>query len=65
MAGSSVIARIAAIAIEKFFVNASGLNKRPSWASSVKTGINATAMTSREKKLGPPTSFTAEMITFL
>ena len=63
IAGSRVTARTAAIAIAKFLVNASGLNRRPSWASSVNTGRNATAITSSAKKLGPPTSFTAEITT--
>ena len=54
MAGSSVIARTAAIIIEKFFVKASGLNRRPSWYCSAKIGMKETAITSSEKKLGPP-----------
>ena len=53
----------AAIAIAKFFVNASGLKSRPSCVSSVNTGRNETAITSKAKKLGPPTSLTAEMTT--
>ena len=63
IAGSSVIASTAAIAIEKFLVKASGLKSRPSCASSAKMGRNETAITSSEKKLGPPTSFTAAMTT--
>ncbi len=63
MAGSRVIARTAAMAIEKFFVRANGLNRRPSCASRANTGMKETAMTSSAKKLGPPTSFTAEMTT--
>ena len=59
MAGSSVIARNAAIAIARFFENASGLKSRPSWSTSVKTGRNATAMTRSEKKTDGPTSMSA------
>ena len=58
-AGLSVIARSAASAIARFFEYASGLNSRPSWSTSVKTGRNATAMTSSEKKTEGPTSFSA------
>jgi len=58
-AGMSVMASTAAKAIEKFFVNASGLNSRPSCAARVKIGRNETAITSSEKKAGPATSFTA------
>jgi len=58
-AGSSVTARIAARAIARFFEYASGLNSRPSWSTSTKTGRNATAMTSSEKKTEGPTSFSA------
>src|SRR5213080_2010591 len=61
IAGSSVIASTAAIAIEKFLVKASGLKSRPSCASSAKMGRNETAITRSEKKLGPPTSLTAAM----
>ncbi len=64
MAGSSVMASTPAIAMAKVLVNASGLNRRPSWASSVNTGRKATAMTSSAKKLAPPTSFTAEITTW-
>src|SRR5438477_348339 len=63
IAGSSVIASTAAIAIEKFLVKASGLKSRPSCASSAKIGRNETAITRSEKKLGPPTSFTAPTTT--
>ncbi len=59
IAGSSVMARTAAMIIEKFLVYASGLKRRPSCASRVRTGRKETAITSRAKKLGPPTSFTA------
>ena len=63
IAGSSVMASTAATIIERFLVYASGLNSRPSCASSVSTGRNDTAITSSAKKLGPPTSFTASMTT--
>ena len=63
IAGTRVIARTAAIIIEKFFVKASGLNNLPSWYWRAKIGIKETAITRSEKKLGPPTSFTASMIT--
>jgi hypothetical protein len=63
MAGSSVIARNAAITMENVFVYASGLNNLPSCASNVSTGRKATAMTSSAKKLGPPTSLTASITT--
>ena len=52
-----------AIIIEKFFVNARGLNRRPSWYCNAKIGMNEIAITNSEKKLGPPTSFTASMMT--
>ena len=60
VAGTSVMANTAAIAIAKFFVNASGLNSRPSCASSVNTGRKETAITNKAKKLGPPTSLIAD-----
>src|SRR3990172_8674935 len=41
------------------------LEEPPSWASSVKTSMNAMAITSSAKKLGPPTSLTALMTTSL
>ena len=59
MAGSSVIASRAAIAIARFFEKASGLNSRPSWSTSAKMGRNATATTSSEKKTEGPTSLSA------
>ena len=40
-------------------MNASGLNSRPSWPSSVKTGANETVITSNAKKSVGPTSFAA------
>ena len=40
----------------RFFEYASGLKSRPSWSTSVKTGRNATAITSSEKKTDGPTS---------
>ena len=48
------MARTAAIAMAKFFVKASGRKRRPSCASSAKTGVKETAMTRSEKKLGTP-----------
>ncbi len=64
-AGSSVMARSAAMAIEKFFVNASGLKSFPSCASSAKIGRKESAMTSSEKKAGRPTSWIAPIRTAL
>ena len=49
--------------IENVLVNASGLNSRPSWASSENTGMKLTVMTSKEKKSGRPTLFAASMMT--
>src|SRR6266699_300318 len=63
--GTSVTAKTAAMAMEKFLVKASGLNIRPSCASKVKTGRKETAITSKAKKLGPPTSLMAPMMTSL
>jgi hypothetical protein len=54
-----VIASTAAIAIARFFEYARGRNRRPSWSTSVKTGMNATAMTRSEKNTPGPTSFSA------
>ena len=62
--GGSVIAATAAMAVEKFFVKA-GLKSRPSCPSRVKIGMNEIEITSKEKKLGPPTSFTALITTSL
>ena len=63
MAGSSVIANTAAMAMEKFLVKASGLKSLPSCASRAKMGMNETAMTSSEKKLAGATSWIASMTT--
>ena len=57
-----VTAKIAENPIEYVLVNASGLNRRPSVPSSVKTGKNETVMTSREKKIDGATSCIASMI---
>ena len=65
MAGSRVMANMAAMAMEKFFVKANGLKRRPSIPSRVNTGMKETAMTRSAKKLGPPTSLTARMTTSL
>ena len=53
------MARTAAIAIAKFFDQASGVKRRPSWSTSVKIGRNETAMTRSEKKTDGPTSISA------
>jgi hypothetical protein len=62
-AGVSVIASTDANPIEYVFVNASGLNKRPSVPSSVNTGRNEIVITSSEKNSDGPTSCIARMIT--
>ena len=59
--GTSVTERIAAAAIEKVLVKASGPNSRPSCASSVKIGMNDTVMMSRLKNSAGPTSLAASM----
>ncbi len=56
MAGSRVTASSAAMAMVRFFDQASGRKRRPSWSTSVKTGRKATAMTRSEKKTLGPTS---------
>ena len=61
MAGTRVTDRTAANAIENVFVQASGENRRPSVPSSVNTGRKPTVMTRSEKKIGRPTSCSAEM----
>src|SRR5881628_1478400 len=61
--GTSVTPSNAAKNMEKVFVNASGLNNRPSCASSEKTGMKLTVMTSSAKKRGRPTLLAAEMMT--
>ena len=48
--------------IEYVLVKASGLNRRPSVASSVNTGKNDTVMTRSEKKIVGPTSCIAAMM---
>ncbi len=57
--GTIVTARTAAAAIAYVFVNASGLKSRPSCASSAKTGINETVITSSDQNNAGPTSFDA------
>ena len=64
MAGSSVTASSAAIAMARFFEYASGRNRRPSWSTRVKTGMKATAMTRSEKKTLGPTSSNASSLTW-
>ncbi len=63
VAGLSVMARTAAMAMERFFVYASGLNRRPSWSTRVKIGMKETAMTRSEKKTAGPTSLSASSLT--
>ena len=62
-AGTRVTDSNAAAAIEKVFVNASGLNNRPSCDSSVKIGMNDTVMINRLKKSAGPTSDAASIRT--
>ena len=62
-AGTSVTDSSAAAAMENVFVNASGLNNRPSCDSSAKIGRNDTAITSSEKNKGRPTSLAAATTT--
>ena len=61
--GTSVTPSSAAKNIENVLVNASGLNKRPSCASSENTGMKLTVMTSNAKKSGRPTLLAAAMMT--
>ncbi len=61
--GTMVTARIAAAAIEYVFVNASGLNKRPSCSSRENTGKKETVMTSNDQKSDGPTSHDASFTT--
>ena len=60
--GTSVTDSIAAPAMAKVLVKASGLKSRPSCASSVNTGRNETVMMSRLKKSAGPTSLAASMM---
>ena len=46
--GTSVMLSKLAAAIAKVFVSASGVKSRPSWPSSVNTGMNETVMMSSE-----------------
>ena len=55
-AGTNVTESRLAAAIAKVFVNASGLNSRPSCPPNVKTGRNDTVMMSSEKNSAGPTS---------
>ena len=48
--------------IEKFFVNANGLNKRPSTCSSVNTGRKEIVIINNEKNKAGPTSLAAARI---
>jgi hypothetical protein len=47
------------MAMARFLEIASGRKRRPSWSTSVKTGMKATAMTRSEKKTAGPTSSNA------
>jgi hypothetical protein len=60
--GTSVTESIAAPAMEKVLVQASGANSRPSCASSVNTGRKETVMISSEKNSAGPTSLQASII---
>ncbi len=64
IAGSRVMASSAARAMARFFDQASGLNRRPSWSTRAKIGRKATAITSSEKKTDGPTSFSASRRTW-
>ncbi len=61
-AGPMVMERNAAQAMVKVLVKASGLNRRPSCASSVNTGMKLTVMTSRAKNSGLPSCLQAVMM---
>ena len=61
--GARVIETSAANNIAPVLVKARGLKRRPSWASSVKTGRKEIVIMSRETKSGFPTSWAARMIT--
>src|SRR5207245_2969846 len=53
--GTRVMARSDEKPTANVFVQASGRNIRPSWASSKKTGRNETTMIKSEKKMAGPT----------
>jgi len=55
--GTSVMASKDEKPTANVFVQASGRNIRPSWASSRKTGRKDTTMMSSEKKIAGPTCF--------
>src|SRR5215475_10060464 len=61
--GTSVTPRNEAKNIENVLVKASGLNRRPSWAVSVKTGMKLTVITRSAKNSERPTLFAAVIIT--
>ena len=61
--GTSVMPRRAAKPIANVFVNARGLNSRPSGPAREKTGTKLTVMTRSEKKRGRPTLRAAPMMT--
>ena len=60
-AGTSVTDRKAPAAMANVLVKASGLNRRPSCASSAKIGRNDTVMMSSEKNSAGPTSIAASI----
>ena len=60
-AGTSVTDRKAPAAMANVLVKASGLNRRPSCASSAKIGRNDTVMMSSEKNNAGPTSIAASI----
>jgi len=60
--GTNVIARIDAPIIANVFVNASGLNIRPSCASRRNTGTKDTTMMASEKKIARATCLAARTI---
>jgi hypothetical protein len=64
IAGSSVIGEQCGDGHGQVLGEASGRNSRPSWSTSVKTGMNATAITSSEKKTPGPTSSSASSRTW-
>ena len=63
-AGTSVTDNTAAAAIANVLVKASGLNSRPSCASSVKIGMNETVMINRLKNSAGPTCDAASIRIF-
>src|SRR5579884_1545200 len=54
--GTRVMDKIDEMLMDRVLVQVSGLNMRPSWASSRKTGRKETTMITSEKKSAGPTS---------